>query len=87
MLKTIPISWLRERGIEVLNRSGGQVVLPKSTVIEAPSSLKWWRFAPWQLQHLNPSDLKEFINGLQKNALGRAVQAILHRAEKGLRCR
>ncbi len=44
MLKTIPISWLRERGIEVLNRSGGQVVLPKSTVIEAPSSLKWTKY-------------------------------------------
>jgi len=28
--------------------------------------LRWWRYAPWQLDHLDPSDLQGFIAGLQK---------------------
>lgn len=28
-------------------------------------NLRWWRFAPWQLQHLDPSDLDGFIAGLR----------------------
>jgi chloramphenicol O-acetyltransferase type B len=28
--------------------------------------LKWWRFAPWQLQHLDPSNVAEFLAGVQK---------------------
>jgi len=27
---------------------------------------KWWRFAPWKLQHLDPSDIKNFIKGVSK---------------------
>lgn len=26
--------------------------------------LKWWRFAPWQLQHLDPSNIQKFVSGL-----------------------
>jgi acetyltransferase-like isoleucine patch superfamily enzyme len=44
MIKKIPISWLTARGVEVLNRPGGEVALPASTVIEAPSSLKWTQY-------------------------------------------
>lgn len=40
----IPIKKLRSRGIEVLSRGGDSVALPKHTVIEAPSSLKWTRY-------------------------------------------
>lgn len=29
-------------------------------------NLKWWRFAPWQLDHLDPSDLPSFVEGLRK---------------------
>ena len=29
-------------------------------------NLRWWRFAPWQLQHLDPSDLEGFIAGLRE---------------------
>lgn len=25
---------------------------------------KWWRFAPWQLQHLSPSDPTSFVSGV-----------------------
>lgn len=38
---SVPISWLHERGIEVLPRPNGVVNLPRATVLEAPSSLKW----------------------------------------------
>jgi len=41
MGKKISTSWLTARGVEVLNRPGGQISLPRHTVIEAPSSLKW----------------------------------------------
>jgi acetyltransferase-like isoleucine patch superfamily enzyme len=44
MIKKIPISWLTARGVEVLNRPGGEVALPASTIIEAPSSLKWTQY-------------------------------------------
>lgn len=27
--------------------------------------LKWWRYAPWQLAHLDPSNIQSFITGLQ----------------------
>ncbi len=35
---------LKSHGIEVLNRPGGSVPLPRHTVIEAPSSLKWTQY-------------------------------------------
>ena len=38
---TLPTQELRDRGVEVLERPGGQIRLPKHTVLEAPSSLKW----------------------------------------------
>ena len=44
MNDTVSISWLKSRGVEVLNRPGGKVSLPKHTVIEAPSSLKWTQY-------------------------------------------
>lgn len=25
---------------------------------------RWWRFAPWQLQHLTPSDTESFVSGV-----------------------
>ncbi len=25
---------------------------------------QWWRFAPWQLQHLDPAKPQEFISGV-----------------------
>jgi hypothetical protein len=27
---------------------------------------RWWRYAPWQLQHLDPSDIQGFLVGLQQ---------------------
>ena len=27
---------------------------------------KWWRYAPWQLQHLDPSDPQGFVSGIFK---------------------
>ncbi|WP_114963982.1 CatB-related O-acetyltransferase [Tritonibacter mobilis] len=44
MNEQIPISWMKSRGVEVLDRAGGKVGLPKNTVIEAPSSLKWTQY-------------------------------------------
>ncbi len=41
MIKQVSMSWLRGQGIEVLNRGGSKVNLPRHTVLEAPSSLKW----------------------------------------------
>lgn len=38
---SVPIAWLHDKGIEVLPRPGGVVNLPRMTVLEAPSSLKW----------------------------------------------
>ena len=26
--------------------------------------LRWWRYAPWQLDHLDPSNIAEFVHGL-----------------------
>jgi chloramphenicol O-acetyltransferase type B len=43
-MEQIPISWLRSRGVEVLNRGGSTVSLPRRTVIEAPASLKWTQY-------------------------------------------
>lgn len=28
--------------------------------------LRWWRYAPWQLDHLDPSNVGDFIQGLTK---------------------
>jgi len=44
MSEKIAISWLASRGVEVLNRPGGQISLPHHTIIEAPSSLKWTQY-------------------------------------------
>ncbi|WP_306151160.1 CatB-related O-acetyltransferase [Roseovarius sp. MMSF_3281] len=41
MSENVSISWLKSRGVEVLNRPGGKVPLPKRTILEAPCSLKW----------------------------------------------
>ena len=40
----VSLSWLKARGVEVLDRPGGKIALPKHTVIEAPSSLKWTQY-------------------------------------------
>jgi acetyltransferase-like isoleucine patch superfamily enzyme len=44
MNESVSISWLKSKGVEVLNRPGGKVSLPKHTVLEAPSSLKWTQY-------------------------------------------
>jgi acetyltransferase-like isoleucine patch superfamily enzyme len=44
MSEKISISWLTARGIEVLDRPGGQISLPRHTIIEAPASLKWTQY-------------------------------------------
>lgn len=44
MSAPVSLSWLRARGIEVLDRSGGKITLPKHSVFEAPSSLKWTQY-------------------------------------------
>lgn len=44
MMKTVPVADLRQRGVEVLPRPQGVIRLPRHTVIEAPSSLKWTQF-------------------------------------------
>ena len=44
MNEQVSISWLKSRGVEVLNRPGGKVNLPAKTVIEAPASLKWTQY-------------------------------------------
>lgn len=41
---TLSIQDLSSQGIEVLDRPGGQVRLPRETTIEAPASLKWTTF-------------------------------------------
>lgn len=39
---SVPIQALRERGVEVLPRNGGErVTLPRNTRLESPTSLKW----------------------------------------------
>lgn len=35
-------------------------------MIGAMMRSQWWRFAPWQLQHLDPAKPQEFINGVLK---------------------
>jgi len=44
MSEKVSISWLISCGIEVLNRPGGHIALPRHTIIEAPSSLKWTQY-------------------------------------------
>lgn len=34
------------------------------TMISPLLRLKWWRFAPWQLAHLDPTRLHDFVQGL-----------------------
>jgi len=45
-MTTVKISLraLRAKGIEVLNRPAGGITLPRHTVLEAPSSLKWTQY-------------------------------------------
>ena len=40
----VPLKSLRAAGVEVLNRGGSTVSLPKHTVLEAPGSLKWTQY-------------------------------------------
>ncbi|WP_299775257.1 CatB-related O-acetyltransferase [uncultured Tateyamaria sp.] len=28
--------------------------------------LKWWRYAPWQMTHLDPSNMQDFVQGLHR---------------------
>lgn len=44
MSEKIETSWLISRGVEVLNRPGGKISLPRHTIIEAPASLKWTHY-------------------------------------------
>ncbi|GGA99144.1 CatB-related O-acetyltransferase [Allosediminivita pacifica] len=44
MTERIDIAWLKARGIECLPRGSKTVGLPRHTVIEAPSSLKWTQY-------------------------------------------
>lgn len=44
MNKQVALSWLKARGVEVLGRGGNKVSLPRHTVLEAPSSLKWTQY-------------------------------------------
>lgn len=44
MKENVSTSWLKACGIEVLNRPGGKIALPKHTVLEAPGSLKWTEY-------------------------------------------
>lgn len=42
---SVPIRSLRDRGVEVLRRASGNLVsVPRNSVIEAPSSLKWTEY-------------------------------------------
>ena len=40
----VALSWLKDRGVEVLARGGPKVTLPRHTVLEAPCSLKWTQY-------------------------------------------
>lgn len=48
--------------------AGNPAVIKKMRVRENMVSQllnsRWWRFAPWQLQHLNPSDPQAFADGV-----------------------
>ena len=35
-------------------------------MIEALTASRWWRFAPWQLSHLDPSDPAAFCEGMER---------------------
>lgn len=35
-------------------------------MIEALNTARWWRFAPWQLSHLDPSDPAAFCEGVRE---------------------
>lgn len=39
--------------------------LPKDQIAAMQAS-RWWRYAPWQLQHLDPSDVFGFCDGVAK---------------------
>ncbi len=36
------------------------------TLISAMLRVRWWRFAPWQLQHLDPARPQIFLSGVQE---------------------
>ncbi len=38
-------------------------------LVEALLEARWWRFAPWQLTHLDPSRPRQFLDGLADMAL------------------
>ena len=50
--------------------AGNPAVIKKMRVpakfISPLVNTQWWRFAPWQLQHLDPSKLNTFLHGLNK---------------------
>ena len=50
--------------------AGNPAVIKKMRVPPALISpllrLRWWRFAPWQMTHLDPSDLPKFVRGLEE---------------------
>ena len=41
---SVPLKFLRNNGIEVLNRGATSISLPRHTVLEAPGSLKWTQY-------------------------------------------
>jgi chloramphenicol O-acetyltransferase type B len=41
---SVPLKFLRNKGIEVLNRGATSISLPRHTVLEAPGSLKWTQY-------------------------------------------
>lgn len=48
--------------------------------------LRWWRYAPWQMTHLDPSNIPEFVQGLHKmgNTPDFAPEVVDLRKEDGL---
>ena len=49
--------------------AGNPAVIKKTRLspdlISAMFNSKWWRYAPWQLDHLDPSKPREFIHGVR----------------------
>lgn len=50
--------------------AGNPAVLKKmrvsSMLITPLMRVKWWQYAPWQMDHLDPTNILEFIKGTQK---------------------
>lgn len=48
--------------------AGNPAVIKKTRIpaelISPLLKCKWWRFAPWQLKHLDPSDVTAFVSGI-----------------------